>query len=304
MTGPEWDSSDEEPEGKVVAKAAATKKSLAGKKAVATKKSTKKATGSTLERSADESEQDATVLFIGHLPNEFEERDLKNFLQQFGKLVNIRISRSVSSGKSRGYAFVRWDDAETARIVAETLHGYLIGGRKLVCHTVPNPKKHMFYNTDKVIQRRKLKRKVEEKKRATALQDSGKIKEITARLIKREHKKRAKLEELGIEYEFPGYEASQMRFMDEDEEVHEAEGVPKSEKDQEEKAKKESLDSTGSTLSKKILKKRKKSVESQDSVGREANIAQSEMTSEVKIPQSEKKAAKPQKNKKRRKSAP
>jgi nucleolar protein 15 len=274
-TGSEWDSSDEETKEVVVPKAATKKAPVAGKKGA------KKEVPSKDDRN-EESERDATVLYIGHLPDEFEERDLRNFLQQFGKLVNIRISRSVKSGNSRGYAFVRWEDAETARIVAETLQGYLLGGRRLVCHSVPNPNKHMFYNTDKVIEQRQLKRKVDEKKRTSSLADLGKIKEITARLVMRERKKRAKLEELGIEYEFPGYEASLTR-VGEDEEMDEATSkeVPKGDQQEPKKNRKESIDISASPSGSTT---RKESIRSQDSIG-----------SEVK---------KAKKHKKRRKSAP
>ena len=246
------------------------------------------------EDAVEETERDATVLFIGHLPNEFEERDLRNFLQQFGKLVNIRISRSVTSGKSRGYAFVRWQDAETAKIVAETLHGYLVGGRRLVCHTVPNPSKHLFYNTDKVIDQRKVRRQVEEKKRVHSLADTGKIKEITARLILRERKKRAKLEELGIDYDFPGYEASQMTNDEQDDDEmdeEETKEVPKPNEQERKKKRKDSMESVESSSS--ASKKRKDSAGSQGSI-----------VSEAKNLHSEKTPKRSKGNKKRRDSAP
>lgn len=280
--GPEWNSSDEE-SGQKIVKKVATKKSAGGKKGP-NKNSTKD------QQDKDEdSMRDSTVLFIGHLPNEFEERDLRNFLQQFGKVVNIRISRSVKSGNSRGYAFVRWDDSETARIVAETLEGYLLGGRKLVCHSVPNAHKHLFFNTDKVIAQRKLKRKIEEKKRASSLADAGKMQEITARLIKRERKKREKLAELGIDYDFPGYEASQTT-VDDEEMLDEVEAATKADETPKKK-RKDSIGSVGSESS--SSRKRKNSVGSQGSVENQAEN-----------PQSEKKSKKAKTSKKRRESAP
>ena len=218
-------------------------------------------------------------MYIGHLPSEFDERELKNFLQQFGNVVNIRISRSVQTGNARGYAFVRWEDAETARVVADTLQGYFVGQRRLVCHAVPNPHKSMFYNTDKVIQRRQLKRKVAEKERERALGNAVKIKEITARLVQRERKKRAKLAALGIDYDFPGYEASQMND-EEDEAVDdiskvqessmplddEQEEAPQSEKKK--KKRKDSVDSAGSASS---SQKRKNSEGSESSAPKKSH---------------------------------
>lgn len=293
LQGSEWDSSDEETKEKVVPKVATKKeRMLVGRKGTKTD-NTKKTNSHTKkqEDAVEETERDATVLFIGHLPNEFEERDLRNFLQQFGKLVNIRISRSVTSGKSRGYAFVRWQDAETAKIVAETLQGYLVGGHRLVCHTVPNPSKHVFFNTDKVIEQRKIRRQVDEKKRAQSLENTGKIKEITARLIKRERKKRAKLEELGIDYDFPGYEASQMMNEDHDEEKmdEEIKQVPNQSEKEGARKRKESIDGVGSSSS--ATKKRKDTVGIQGSV-----VSEAKNLSSAKKPKKE--------NKKRRDSAP
>lgn len=43
------------------------------------------------------------------------------------------------SAKSRGYAFIEFDSKEVAGIVAETMNGYYLEGRKLVCH-VMDPK--------------------------------------------------------------------------------------------------------------------------------------------------------------------
>jgi len=338
LQGPEWDSSDEEVEEKVKAKAKTDAKAKKSAKPPP-KKGSKKAKNETKE---DETEKDATVLYIGHLPSEFEERDLRTFLSQFGKVVNIRISRSVQTGNSRGYAFVRWEDAETARVVADTLQGYFVGSRRLVCHSVPNPPKNMFYNTDKVIQRRQLKRKVEEKQRERKLANVGKIKEITARLVQRERSKRAKLEAMGIDYDFPGYEASQMEG-DEDEvtdkmEVEEPssalnvyddeEEAPQSDK-KKKKKRKDSVDSVGSASS---SRKRNDSVGSESSAttkGKRKDSIASEASAESnssgnkkskktvatgkdatptkptkKVVESEKKAKVSKKNKKRRESAP
>jgi nucleolar protein 15 len=283
ISGPEWDSSDEEAEAPVKAKTTDKTKKTTKQPS---KKGDKKAKTETKE---DETEKDASVLYIGHLPSEFEERDLTNFLQQFGKVVNIRISRSVHTGNSRGYAFVRWEDAETARVVADTLQGYFVGQRRLVCHAVPNPHKSMFYNTDKVIQRNQLKLKVDEKKRERKLANAGKIKEITARLVQRERTKRAKLEALGIDYDFPGYEASQMHG-DEDEPVEDKmdvqessselndnkEEAPQSDKKGKKKGK-DSVDIIGSASSPSLrsasspsLRKRKDSVGSESSATKKA----------------------------------
>lgn len=40
------------------------------------------------------------------------------------------------AAKSRGYAFVEFASSDVATIVADTMNGYYLEGRKLVCHVV------------------------------------------------------------------------------------------------------------------------------------------------------------------------
>lgn len=125
LKGPEWDSSDDEDE-KVQKDKMATNKLISSKTDKKQKGNSKKKPNNNNNNNETETERDATVVYIGHLPGELEELDLKNFLQQFGTVVNIRLSRSTKTGKSRGYAFARFEDAETASIVADTLQGYFL----------------------------------------------------------------------------------------------------------------------------------------------------------------------------------
>jgi nucleolar protein 15 len=146
------------------------------------------------------------VIYIGHLPALFGEQELSIFLKQFGKVLNVRVSRSKKTGGSRGYAFCQFQDPDVANIVAETLSGYLLFDAKqhvrkrLVCHVVPNDKVHpkLFYG-------RYMKKIIT--KPAKTSTSSRSLPVITARLVKRERKKRKALEAAGIEYDFPGYEA-------------------------------------------------------------------------------------------------
>lgn len=317
-SGPEWDSSDEE-------SPAPTKATIKGgkKKAKKEKVHGKKKGSKPVDPIDEEDSGDRTVLYIGHLPNEFEERDLKNFLQQFGKLVNLRISRSVKSGNSRGYAFCRFTDAETSSVVAETLNGYFIGSRRLVCQVVPNPHQGMFYDTDKIIARREIRKKAAEQQRQKDLSNVSKLKEITSRLVSRERKKRAKLEALGIDYNFPGYAAQHDEEGSHEEEPMEAEEdeaeslgglveiAEETESSKTKKKRKDSIDSVGSSSSRKRKdsigsegssksSKKGKRKDSMDSL--ESNQTPEKSKTSGRQVQSEKKKAK--KNKKRRQSAP
>lgn len=146
-----------------------------------------------------------TVLYFGHLPREFEEKELAHFLKQFGRVVHLRIARSKRTGNPKGYGFVQMNNEETARIVADTLAGYiLMGQRRLVCHVVPPEKVHsnLFFHAKPPKQTPAPNRSLK------------KIKAVTTKLVARERKKKALLKEAGIDYDFPGYEAGRKVVAD------------------------------------------------------------------------------------------
>lgn len=146
----------------------------------------------------------SSVIYLGHLPMGFEEREITVFLNQFGAVKKCRVSRSTKTGRPRGYAFVEFADPEVAQIVAETLSGYFLLEKRLVCHVLPNDKVHkmMFTKPSRVPNKALLQKKVrsEVNKKRTAEFMKG----MTQKLIKREELKRKKIAGLGIEYEFPG----------------------------------------------------------------------------------------------------
>lgn len=207
LDGPEWESSDEEMvEQKVM-------KKIAKKKNGIDKPKSKK-------QSKREETEDSRVIYVGHIPAAFEETQLLQFLSQFGKVTNIKLSRSRRTGNSRGYAFVEFSDNEVAAIVADTMSGYfLMGERRLVCHIVPQDKIHpeLFRGAKANLARSQAgftssdRLKIlhdNQRKKVNATKSVDQMKKITKRLLNREKKKREQLKALGIDYEFPGYTAS------------------------------------------------------------------------------------------------
>ena len=55
----------------------------------------------------------SSVIYLGHLPAGFEEEELGGFLSQFGDVIGLHVSRSKRTGNPKGYAFVKFRDAET-----------------------------------------------------------------------------------------------------------------------------------------------------------------------------------------------
>jgi nucleolar protein 15 len=152
------------------------------------------------------------VLYIGHLPTHMEETELAGFLKQFGTILMLRVSRSPKTGKSRGYAFCQMKSADVAAIVADTLSGYIVMGQKrLVCHIVPPEKvRPGLFNVSKKAQQQLVLATSKDQQPQT--KSLGKLTETTSRLLQRERKKRDAMKAMGIDYEFPGYEASNQQM--------------------------------------------------------------------------------------------
>lgn len=159
--------------------------------------------------SANDGDEPSTVIYLGHLPVGFEEREITVFLNQFGNVNRCRVSRSTKTGRSRCYAFVEFADPEVTRIVADTMSGYLLLEKRLVCHVLPRDKvdhELMFAKPKRVPTKKDMQKKA--RSEVNKVRNADAIRGITARLVKREEMKRKKLGSLGIEYDFPGYAAS------------------------------------------------------------------------------------------------
>lgn len=98
-----------------------------------------------------ESDKISSVFYLGHLPKYFEDNELMGFLKQFGHVVRMKIARSLKTGNCKGYAFVQMTTPKIANIVVDTLSGYMLFKKKLVCHMVPASQIHngMFHSKKK-----------------------------------------------------------------------------------------------------------------------------------------------------------
>ncbi len=91
--------------------------------------------------------------------------------------------------------------------MAETMDGYYLSGRKLACHRLEPAKAHpgLFDDADKawrVIPWRRM-----ERERRAAPKTEKDARKCLGRLLRGDGKRRQKLAQLGIDYEFGGYEA-------------------------------------------------------------------------------------------------
>ena len=143
------------------------------------------------------------VIYLGHIPHGFFENEMLGFFSQFGEVTQVRLSRNPKSGRSRGYAFLEFEDEEVASIVARTMNNYILAGKVLVCHRVADDKIHpeMFAGAGNKF--RKIPWRLLAKQKQNAPRTEVQLSNIKKRNTLKEQKKRKKLQDLGIEYDFP-----------------------------------------------------------------------------------------------------
>uniref|UniRef100_A0A224Z5J5 Nucleolar protein 15 n=1 Tax=Rhipicephalus zambeziensis TaxID=60191 RepID=A0A224Z5J5_9ACAR len=109
---------------------------MAKKKVISKKKENAKA------RQEPQKEQRRGVVYVSHIPHGFYEEEMKKYFSQFGTVTNLRLSRSGKTGGSRGYAFIEFLSEDVAKIVADTMDGYLFFNKILKCTVIPREHVH------------------------------------------------------------------------------------------------------------------------------------------------------------------
>jgi cold-inducible RNA-binding protein len=72
-----------------------------------------------------------TRLFVGNLSYQTGENDLQDYFAQAGAVTSVNLMLDKTTGKSRGFAFVEFADAEGAQRAIEQLHNKEFQGRQL-----------------------------------------------------------------------------------------------------------------------------------------------------------------------------
>jgi len=70
-------------------------------------------------------------LFVGSLPEQANEEELRELFSQVGEVVDVSIIRDWGSGKSRGFGFVQMATDEEAAAAIERLHGWELYTKKI-----------------------------------------------------------------------------------------------------------------------------------------------------------------------------
>lgn len=165
------------------------------------------------------------VIYVGHIPEGFFEPQMRKFFSQFGKVLRLRISRSKKTAKSKGYAFVEFEEESVAKIVAETMQGYLLFDKTLVCHLMPKEKQHpmLFKGCRRTMvnttHRRRRKHIAAYNDRPSTEVDGEKLPRQTTRQVEKrqrsDKKLKSKLANLGIDYDLDGADEAAHRKVEE-----------------------------------------------------------------------------------------
>ncbi len=145
------------------------------------------------------------VVYVGHLPWGFIDSTLEKYFSQFGKITRIISPKSSKTGRSVGYAFIEFEDEETARIAAKTMNNYILFEKILKCNFVEDKSKY-----DRIFLKWKKKYEFKERYKAhcekiSKQKSKGEIKNMIQGLLDREEQRREKMKELGIKYEYKGF---------------------------------------------------------------------------------------------------
>ena len=88
-------------------------------------------------RTAGFDKSDSSVIYLGHIPPAFEEREMRNFFAQFGEVQRLKLYRSQKTNRPKGYAFVEFESSDVARTVSDVMNGYFLQERQLRSNVVP-----------------------------------------------------------------------------------------------------------------------------------------------------------------------
>lgn len=69
-------------------------------------------------------------LFVAGLPYDFDDAELMEFFEKFGKINSAKVATDKETGKSRGFAFVDMLNDDEAREAIESLNGLELGRGK------------------------------------------------------------------------------------------------------------------------------------------------------------------------------
>ncbi len=80
-------------------------------------------------------------LFIGNLPYDINETDLRTLFNEHGEVVELNLIIDQFSGRSKGFAFVEMSSRSAGQQAMEHLNKLVYKHRQLVCNEAKPKKK-------------------------------------------------------------------------------------------------------------------------------------------------------------------
>ena len=141
-----------------------------------------------------------SIIYVSHLPHGFYEKELRQYLGQFGAVTNLRLGRSKKTGGSKGYAFVEFKYPEVAKIVCDTMNNYLMFDKLVKCEMVPPEKmdRKIFLGKVNPAAPPAVKARREAKKEVNRLREEEAENKRLRKQLKKLEGLKAKLESAGI----------------------------------------------------------------------------------------------------------
>eukprot|EP00890_Picochlorum_soloecismus_P002380 jgi/Picsp_1/3142/NSC_05982-R1_protein len=154
------------------------------------------------KNASEKGEGMSNVVYLGHIPHGFYEKQMKEFFMQFGQVVNLRISRNKKTGNSKHYGFIQFHTPDIAAIVAEAMDGYHFFGQKLEAHVMKKDQVHaeLFKGANRTF--KKIPWREIETRRHNRERSEAEEKKRKGRFAKRNESRKKKMLEAGIEYDF------------------------------------------------------------------------------------------------------
>ena len=70
-------------------------------------------------------------LYVGNLPFQTSESELREVFEKHGSIVSVKIVIDRATGRSRGFGFIEFEDGDCAQTALGALDGQEFGGRAL-----------------------------------------------------------------------------------------------------------------------------------------------------------------------------
>lgn len=85
--------------------------------------------------------KDSAYVFVGGIPFDLTEGDLLAVFAQYGEIVDVNLVRDKGTGKSKGFAFIAYEDQRSTNLAVDNLNGAQVLGRIIRVDHVTNYKK-------------------------------------------------------------------------------------------------------------------------------------------------------------------